>query len=55
MIQAFADDGITSNTENITVIVTKPKGIPAFTTTLAIAGVSIGAMMAFFRRRYRNG
>jgi len=55
LIQAVGDEGVMSNTENITVIISKPSGIPSFTTALAIAGASIGALMAFFRRRYGNG
>lgn len=55
LVQAVGDDGVMSNTENITVIISEANGIPSFTTLLTVASAGLGALVAFFRRRYRNG
>ena len=53
VVQAFGDNDIFSNAEMIDILIHKPiEETPGFTTVAVIAAASMGALVAFFRRRH---
>ena len=54
VIQAVGDNGIVSNAEPVEIIISDTDDVPGFTAVAIVAATSLGALVAFFRRRHRN-